>query len=361
MDLTTKHTISTAGVDTHAHYYGLDLTERLPGLRDPRWPTLHRDARDGGSIMLGDRLFRKVRSVLWDIDERIGELDAANIGVQLISPVPVMLAYWADQTVGVACARATNDSIAAAVARSGGRLAGLGTVPLPHTAAAVEELERVIIELGLSGVEIGTRVAGQDLDSPGLVPFFEAAESLGAAVFVHPTDGGGGVIHRGGQPYDFGLGMITDTAVAATSLIFGGVLERFPKLRVALAHGCGTFPWAYPRLRLGAKIWLGANEDRVQELVRSLWVDSLVFDPAHLSLLVERFGSDHVMLGTDYPFIPGQLEGAAGFLRSAQTMAAIDAPTAHAIHAANGSAFLRAPTGIATCTTVFDAGGSPDE
>lgn len=336
MDVATEDQAFAAGVDTHAHYFGTDLADALRSMNHPRWPVLV-PGGGTGRIMLGDRLLRTVRSVLWDVEERIAELDAAAIGMQLISPVPVMLAYWADERVGVACARATNDSIAAAVARSRGRLAGLGTVPLPHVDAAVDELRRAIVDLGLKGVEIGTQIAGEDLDSPKLEPFFEAAESLGAALFVHPMDGGGGVIRRAGQPYDFGLGMVTDTAVAATALVFGGVLERFPNLRVALAHGCGTFGWAYPRLRLGAKIFDGADESALDALVRSLWVDSLVFDPEYLGLLVHRFGSDRVMLGTDYPFIPGQLEGAQAFLASAESL---DANEARRIHAENGMAFL---------------------
>ena len=339
MDQVTERTARSAGVDTHAHYFGLDLADALRSVDDPRWPVLVPDGDDGGSIMLGNRPFRAVRSVLWDVDRRVGELDSAGIGCQLISPVPVMLAYWADARVGAMCARATNDSIAAAVERSCGRLAGLGTVPLPHVDLAIDELRHAVEDLGLAGVEIGTRIAGEDLDSARLAPFFEAAESLDAALFVHPTDGGGGVVRREGQPYDFGLGMITDTALAATALVFGGVLERFPALRVALAHGCGTFPWAYPRLRLGSRIWHGADPARLDELVRSLWVDSLVFDPEHLRVLVHRFGPDHVMLGTDYPFVAGQLEGARSFLASAQSLGAVDADEVRRIHAMNGLAF----------------------
>lgn len=360
MNLATDRTAGSAGVDAHAHYFGLDLADALRAVDDPRWPALVPDGGDGGTIMLGHRPFRSVRSVLWDVDLRLAELDAAGIGYQLISPVPVMLAYWANERTGAVCARATNDSIAAAVARSHGRLAGLGTVPLPHIDLAIEELHRAVEDLGLAGVEIGARIAGEDLDSPRLRPFFEAAEAVGAALFVHPTDGGGGVIRREGQPYDFGLGMTTDTAVAATALVFGGVLERFPMLRVALAHGCGSFPWAYPRLSLGSSIWHGTDPARLDELVRSLWVDSLVFDPEHLRLLVRRFGADHVMLGTDYPFVAGQLDGARDFLASAQSLGALDADEAWRIHAANGLAFAGAASSTAGAAQVlsgqFDQG-----
>lgn len=114
---------------------------------------------------------------------------------------------------------ASNDSIADAVRRSRGRLEGLATLPLPHVAAAVTELHRVVTELGLRGIEIGSQVTDWDLDSAELAPVFAAAEELDAVVFVHPTDGGDGVLRRSGQPYDFGLGMITDTAIAATALV----------------------------------------------------------------------------------------------------------------------------------------------
>ncbi|MCW2776334.1 MAG: 2-hydroxy-3-carboxy-6-oxo-7-methylocta-2,4-dienoate decarboxylase, partial [Frankiales bacterium] len=240
-------------------------------------------------------------------------------------------------------ARATNNSLAAAVARSGGRLLALGTVPLPHVDRAVEELRRGVRELGLRGVEIGSQVGGLDLDDAALRPFWAEAEALGAAVFVHPTDGGVGVLRRPGQPLGFGLGMTTDTAIAASALVFGGVLEAFPRLRVGLAHGCGTFPWAYPRLSLGAEIFSGVARGSYDHLVRSLWADSLVFDPAMLPLLLARFGADHVVLGTDHPFVAGQFEEARAFLAQAQHDGVLDAQQARAVWRENGLAFVGGP------------------
>ena len=112
-------------------------------------------------------------------------------------------------------------------------------------------MHRLVSELGLAGVEIGAQIDGRELDDQCLVPLFDAAEELDCIVFVHPMGGGQGTLRRDGQPYDFGLGMLTDTALAAAALVFGGVLERHPKLRVVMAHGCGTFPWALPRLAQG--------------------------------------------------------------------------------------------------------------
>jgi aminocarboxymuconate-semialdehyde decarboxylase len=292
--------------------------------------------------MLGSTTtFRKVRAPLWDLDARLAELDAHGVALQVLSPTPIMLTYWAEPKLAVQFAQAVNDSLAAQVADSGGRLAGLGTVPLQDGVLAAEELRRAVLELGLAGVEIGTTAGGLELDDPEFVPFFDAAAELDAAIFVHPLDGGGNAIRRGGQPYDFGLGMLTDTAMAATALICGGVLDERPHLRIGLSHGCGTLAWAAPRLKLGTALTADpGRQETFDELVARLWVDTLVFDPEHLRLLVHRFGAEHVMVGTDYPFIPGQLEGAETFIGRALERGALTSDQADAVLHANARAFI---------------------
>jgi aminocarboxymuconate-semialdehyde decarboxylase len=334
-------------VDTHAHFFPPALENWAERTGDDRWPSLHIDIpADGGPartgrIQLGGVVFREVSRTLWDVETRLASLDAHGVSLQLISPVPVMLTYWAEAGPALDFARATNDGIARAVAESGGRLDGLGAIPLQDVDLAVAELARVVTDLGLAGVEIGTRVAGRDLDDPALTPFFEAAADIDATIFVHPLDGGADAIRRTGQPYDFGLGMLTDTAMAATALVVGGVVERHPELRIGLAHGCGTMAWAAPRLKLASRIW---GDPRVHaafdELVGRLWVDTLVFDPAHLPLLVHRFGAGHVMVGTDHPFIAGQLEGVRALVSAATSCGALDEADRAAILSANGRAFV---------------------
>lgn len=303
-------------VDTHAHFFPRGLSAPAEGA-DPRWPVLRpaREEPTRGGIHQGDALFREVNSQLWDVEDRLASMDTHGIEQQLISPVPVMLTTWADPGPAAAFAREVNDGIAVAAAGSGGRLVGLAGVPLQDVDAAIVELERAMTDLGLAGVEIGTRVEGRELDDPELVPFFAAAADLGAAIFVHPMDGGRGSVRRSGQPYDFGLGMLTDTALAATALLTGGVLDRHPDLRIGFAHGCGTLAWGAPRIGLALSIWgEEGRSEAFDDLLRHLWVDTLVLDPAHLPLLVHRFGADHVMVGTDAPFIPGQLTGLPGLL-----------------------------------------------
>ena len=160
-------------------------------------------------------------------------------------------------------------------------------------------------------------------------------------MFVHPLDGGSGAIRRSGPPYDFGLGMLTDTAMAATALVFGGVLEAHPRLRIALAHGCGTFPWAAPRLARSASAPAGAPPyDAFLALAGSLWCDALVFEPEHLPVLLERFGPDHVVLGSDFPFYPPSWGSPLEMLDAAVERGLCTKEDATAIVGENGWHFL---------------------
>jgi aminocarboxymuconate-semialdehyde decarboxylase len=228
-------------VDVHAHFLGPDL----PAPDVPDAPRLVVDDADSGRILRGDTLFRRVTPSLWDVATRLADMDLAGITRQVISPVPVTMEHAA---VDTAYARAQNDAITAACAISYERLLGLGCLPLHDSRAAVTELDR-IRDAGLLGVEIGTRVGDLDVDDLALAPVWRACAATGSAVLVHPVDEGRGVVRRAGPPYDLGLGMLADTALAASALVFGGVLERHPDLRIALAHGCGAFPWCGCRER----------------------------------------------------------------------------------------------------------------
>jgi aminocarboxymuconate-semialdehyde decarboxylase len=234
-------------------------------------------------------------------------MDHHAVDIQVVSPVPVTLADWATPTLAARYLAEQNDRIAEAVAGSGGRLAGLGAVPVQDADLAVAELHRVTDELGLVGVEVGTLNGGAELDDPRLRPFLAEAAEAGVPIFVHPVDGAGAT--RCGDPFSaFAVGMLTDTALAAKALVFGGVLSNLPGLRVCLSHGGGSFPYVYPRL----KTWATTNgidgklfdANTLDTLVRRLYVDTLVFDPALVKLLVERYGPDRVAFGSDDPFIP---------------------------------------------------------
>jgi aminocarboxymuconate-semialdehyde decarboxylase len=308
---------STPVIDMHAHFFprGLSVPDAAAG--DPRWPRLVVDSAESGRIMRGDTLFRPVRASLWSVADRIAELDEAGVDIQVVSPVPVTMTSWAEPSLAQDYARRQNDLLAEAVAESRGRLLGLGTVALQDPDSAVRELHRMVGELGLSGVEIGSRINEFDLDDDALGSFFAAAVELDVAVFVHPVEGGGGTIRRGGQPYDFGIGMTTETSLAAAALVFGGVLDRYPDLRVLLSHGGGSFVSVYPRARYGAEVIAGMDTRQCDNRVRSLYVDSIVHDAALLRAVMSRFGVDKVVLGSDDPFFPSGLVQSIAAVRAA--------------------------------------------
>ncbi len=266
-------------------------------------------------MMIGTRVFREIEANSWDPRLRLAECDRDGVHVQVLSTVPVMFSYWAEAAVALDVARFLNDHIARVVQDHPKRFAGLGTVPLQDPELATRELERSVTVLGLAGVEIGTHVNGRNLDDPALFPFFTRAAELGAAVFVHPWDMLGA--ERMTKYWlSWLVGMPAETALAAASLVFGGVLERLPALRVALAHGGGAFPWLIGRMHRGweARPDLCAQDSAFspQTYVDRLYVDSLVHDARALRYLVDLHGAERVALGSDYPFplgepVPGRL------------------------------------------------------
>jgi aminocarboxymuconate-semialdehyde decarboxylase len=289
-------------VDVHTHFMPPDLPDFWRETGDSRWPRLVRFGPDQADIMLGEAQFRRVSRPCWDPATRLKDMDDFGVDVQVMSPVPIGLTYWADPVLALAFAREYNDRLASAAAGSGGRLVGLGTVPLQDVDAAIDEMHRAVGQLGLVGLQIGTVIGTDELDHPRLRPFFRAAAEFGVPLFVHPVDGSGAT--RCCSPLGaFGLGMPTDTAIAATALVFGGVLADAPDLRICLAHGGGSFPLLYARLRAFAEL-TGSGSTDFDDLARRLYVDSLTFDSMHLPLLGYRFGSDHILFGSDYPFVP---------------------------------------------------------
>jgi aminocarboxymuconate-semialdehyde decarboxylase len=272
-------------------------------------------------MIVDGAVFREVERNLWDVAARLSECDAAGVGVQVLSTVPVMFSYWAEPETALRLARHLNDHIAGVVADRPGRFVGLGTLPMQSPDLAIRELERCVRELGLAGVQIGTNVDGANLDSPELFPVFEAAASLSAAVFVHPWEmAGRDRMTRYWLPWL--VGMPAETSLAICSLIFGGVLEKLPKLRIAFAHGGGAFPATIGRIAHGfdarPDLCAVANDVSPREYLKRIYLDSLVHDPLMLRYLVELMGSDRIALGSDYPFPlgedrPGELIDACGF------------------------------------------------
>ncbi len=250
------------------------------------------------------RQFQRIGRTLNVIDERILDMDRLGVDVQAVSPVPTQYYYFAEPGLGRQAARLVNDGIAAAVARFPDRLVGLGTVPLQAPELAVLEMKRCVSELGLRGIEISSNVAGRELAEPQFRPFFAAAEELGVLLFMHPL----GVTHgqRLSEYYLNNLiGNPLESAIAVSHLIFGGVLEQHPGLKLCVAHGGGYLPTYWGRLD---HAWRERDDCRQfitrppSEYLRRLYFDTVVFDQRHLQFLLDTYGPEQLLMGTDYPF-----------------------------------------------------------
>src|SRR5271165_22896 len=238
-----------------------------------------------------------------DISERIARMDAMGIDVQVLSASLVHQGLeWADAQLSLRLARTTNDWIASAVATNPQRLIGLGTLPLHMPALAVTELERCMRELALKGVAISTTAAGMELGDPALRAFWAAAQTTNAVVYIHP----GGNRDRRFKRFHLwnSVGQAFEEAMAISSLMYDGVLENFPKLKICVSHGGGYMPCYMGRIDRNyaekANTRINMKKPPIDYL-RMLYFDSCVYEPAVLAHLVDKVGADRVVLGSDYP------------------------------------------------------------
>lgn len=267
----------------------------------------HRNCK--ACMMKGDKLFREVEENCFDVSLRKKEMDETDVTVQVLSTIPVLFNYWAKPKDGLETSRFFNDHMAESVAKNPDRFIAIGTVPMQDIDLAIKEMERCISELKMPGLEIGSNINGINLSDPQFFPFYKRAEELGCSLFVHPWEMmGEGQMQKYWLPWL--VGMPAETSRAICSMIFGGVFEKFPKLKVAFAHGGGSFPATIGRIEHGFNVRpdLVALDNAINpsHYIGQFWIDSLVHDEKAMRFIVDVMGEDKICLGSDYPFPLGE-------------------------------------------------------
>lgn len=299
-------------IDIHAHILPKtwpDLKARF-GYGGFIWMDHH---KQGAARMMRDdgTFFREVQENCWNPELIVRDMDDHSVDATLLCTVPVLFNYQILPEHGAYWARFLNDHIADVQTHSRGRLFGLGTLPMQDISLAIEELGRCMGALGLKGVQIATNINDRNLDDPVFFPFFETAERLGACILVHPWEMlGEKSIPKYFMPWL--VAMPAETSRAICAMIFGGVFDRFPNLKVLFSHGGGAFPFTLGRISKGYKARPdlcavnGCKEPKAY--LGNILVDSITHDAAALHYIVDLLGADRVLLGTDYPFPLGDLE-----------------------------------------------------
>ncbi len=303
-----KNQRSVLKIDIHTHI----MPDKMPnwvkkfGYGD----FIHLEHRNCKACMMkGDKVFREVDDNCFDVTVRLKEMDETDVKIQVLSTIPVLFNYWAKPADCLETSRFLNDHIAGEVSKNSKRFIGIGTVPMQDTALAIQEMERCVNELKMPGLEIGSNINGINLSDPQFFPFYEAAEKLGCSLFVHPWEMmGEGQMQKYWLPWL--VGMPAETSRAICSMIFGGVFEKFPKLKVAFAHGGGSFPITIGRIEHGYHVRpdLVAIDNAInpRNYIGKFWIDSLVHDEKALQFIIDTMGEDNICLGSDYPFPLGE-------------------------------------------------------
>jgi aminocarboxymuconate-semialdehyde decarboxylase len=313
---TVKKRGKSLRIDIHCHYFNTDVAakvaDRNPGQHEPSVKYANALTRETNVKQMRDRAPK-----LTSIEERLKDMDRMGVDIQAVSPAPNQTYYWTDPGEGAQLARQVNERLAEIVAKWPDRFVGLGSVPLQDADLAVTELTHLVKTLGLRGVDINPSVNGMDLTDKRLMleKFFAKAQELDAVIFMHPigfTQGERLLDHY----FNNVIGNPLETTVAASHLIFDGVLERHPKLKIVLPHAGGYLAHYWARMD---HAWRARPDCRVSlkkkptASLEKFYFDTITFDRTMLRQMVQRYGAEHVLLGTDYPYDMG-MEDPVGFI-----------------------------------------------
>lgn len=299
-------------VDVHAHILPMDM----PNLKDKYgygndfiWLD-HFESGKAHMMKANGDFFRTIDELCWSPEAILRHMDQHGVELMALSPVPVLFYYWAEPLHTAEWARYYNDYLADVQQKYPTRFTGLATLPMQDVELACNELRRCH-ELGLPGVEIGTHIEHLNLDDPAFYPFFALAEELGMCIFVHPWD----MMGQERMPKYFLpwlVGMPAETSLAICSMLFGGIFDRFPKLRVLFAHGGGCFPQTIGRIshayHVRPDLCNVHNVTDPRTYTDKFYIDSLVHDDDTFHCLMKMFGPGRIAMGSDFPFPLGDLE-----------------------------------------------------
>jgi len=281
-------------LDVHSHIFPNELISKL-GLHLNSAGQLYTLKVDG-------KVIGPLPKGFFNLESRISELQDCGIVRQIISPTHHLFMYMENAKVAQRFARNQNEAIAEICKKQSDKFVGNGTLPLQDVKFSLEELDHLYHTLELRGIEIGTNVAGRNLDDEALTPVYERLQELGIPILVHPND----ILapDRMKKYYlPIALGTLAETDLAVASVLFGGILERFPKLKFIFCHGGGTIPYQVGRIKRAADVREEiTRKDAVQKHFSKLYFDTVLFDEGALKFFISRVGSERAVFGTDYPF-----------------------------------------------------------
>ena len=297
-------------IDVHAHVLTEEMTARMRKEAPDVGPEMREIDGYGAILRVGAIIQKPFPRGGWDLDQRLADMSAAGVDVQVVSPLPQTFLYDLEPNRTAVIAAIQNEAIAALVKGLPNKFFGLATVPLQAPELAAAELERAMCRLDLKGIMIGSHIEGTNLDHRKLDPVWAKAEELGACILIHPQKVAAS--ERLGSYYLKNLiGNPLDTTIAAASLIFGGVMERFPRLKICLAHGGGYLPYQAGRFIHGWNVRPECKKSlpvSPQSAIARFYYDTILHSPASLVFLIGQMGADRVVLGSDYPFDMGMLD-----------------------------------------------------
>ncbi|MBN08109.1 MAG: aminocarboxymuconate-semialdehyde decarboxylase [Rhodospirillaceae bacterium] len=345
----------------HRHAHAADHGGSFTAAGGPKTHTIdihrHRQSYPAGELMkadaeragfaalsFGSELTKEVNRKQHDyikpkmesVKTRLANMDAMGVDIQVISVSPYQYYYWAAPELGRQVAQMINDEMAEDIAQHPDRLIGLGTIPLQNTEMAITELERCVNELGFKGVEINSQVDRDDLSAPRLEPVWAKVEEMGVAVFIHTA----GFTHPDRLKEHYFLNLIghpIEASIVVGYLIFDGVMERHPGLKIVVWHGGGYLPSYAGRMdhayHARADVREGLPHTPTHYL-RRFYFDTVVFEPDQLEFLIQKYGADHILLGTDYPYDMGE-EDPVGLLQKVDGLSADEFAAVRGRNAAN--------------------------